>query len=383
MCRAQRLGELADVQATPEHRRTEDADELAEDKTGDDAPGQSRPERVGQRLRGDEDAGVDEREDRDDDEADDAAQGELEPVVDRHGAEDALGGGHPAFGVGAAAEALREVLRLVDELVLRREDGQDQAEDDTGDRRVDPGLEDGEPEEDPEDRVDEAAPRLHPLDEPGHRRQGCGDAEPEQVDVLGVEERDDGQRPDVVDDREGEDEHPQLGGDARTEGGEDADDERGVGGDDDTPRPHLGGAAGDGDEDEGGDDEAGHRADDRQGRALPRPQFAEDDVLLHLEGDEEEEGHHHGIVDPVLKRHLEFGSTGDEAELRLDDRVVAVRGEVGPQQRDHRGRKEDDGAGALRAEEPCESSAQACDHVSSSPVGWWRRRGSTVREGRS
>ncbi len=79
----------------------------------------------------------------------------------------------PRSALGAAAEALREVLRLVDELVLRREDGQNQAEDDTGDCRVDPGLEDGEPEEDAEDRVDEAAPRLHPLDEPGHRRQGA------------------------------------------------------------------------------------------------------------------------------------------------------------------------------------------------------------------
>lgn len=372
---SQGLGELADVQTASEHRRPEDADELADDEAGDDTPRQGRTEGVGQGLARDEDTGVDEREDGDDDEADDAAQGELEAVVDRHRAKDALSRGHAAFGVRAAAEARREILRLVDELMLRREHRQEQAEDDTGDRRVDSGLEDGEPEEDAEDGVDEAAPRLHLLDEPGDGGQGRGDPEPEEVDVLGVEEGDDGECPDVIDDGEGEDEDAQLRGDAGAERGEDADDERGVGGDDDTPGPHLGGAPGDGDEDERGNDESGDGTDDRQCRALPRAQFAEDDVLLHLEGDEEEEQHHHCVVDPVLKGHLEFGGAGDEPELRVDDGVVAVRGQVGPQEGDGGGGEQNDGAGALRAEERGEPRGQAIGHVSSSPVGPSRRRG--------
>jgi hypothetical protein len=101
---------------------------------------------------------------------------------------------------------------------------------------VDAGEVHGHPHREAEHQVGRPAPHRE-VAQPDHERQPeHGQRQRRQREVLGVEERDHGERPDVVGDGQGEQEQPQLRRAGRPDQREHAEQERGVGGDHHAPR---------------------------------------------------------------------------------------------------------------------------------------------------
>src|SRR5690606_31023378 len=109
--------------------------------------------------------------------------------------------------------------------------GDEEREDHARDRRVHAGVQEQHPG-DQRDRQQQRPRRPVVLLEPGlalvrqppeRRQRHQGDAEIAQLQVGGVEDRDDGDRDEVVDDREGEQEGAQRGGQRGAQQREDRD----------------------------------------------------------------------------------------------------------------------------------------------------------------
>ena len=139
-------------------------------------------------------------------------------------------------------------------------------------RRVDAGEVQRDPRHDGEDQVGRAAPDPEPA-QGEHQRQPQHRQRP-GPHILGVEERDDTERADIVGYGEGQQEHPQLRRDGPAEQREDAEQERGVGGDHDPPRRRLPAAEVERHVHQRGHDQPGERGQRRDRGAAPVGELA-------------------------------------------------------------------------------------------------------------
>ncbi len=161
--------------------------------------------------------------------------------------------------------------------------------------------------------------------------------QPGPVDLLGVEERDDEDRPDVVRDRECREEHLQGVGNPRPQQGQHAQRERDVGRHRHAPARRARATGVQRDVDRRRNDHAADRGDNRQRGATKRGQLADDELTLDLESNDEEEDRHERVVDPVLERLLEAEVAHEEARQRMPELVVrGMESGVRYQESDHR-----------------------------------------------
>ena len=186
------------------------------------------------------------------------------------------------------------------------------------------------------------------------------DGECAGCEILGVGKRHNGQRDDVVDDHERQQERADAWCPASADQGEDPEGECGVGAHDDAPSPSGRLASVEREEDEGWDDEAAERGDDGGGQSSAFTQFADVELAPNLEARNEEEEGHEPVVDPVTEVEGQLASADPHRELRVPQISVAGRPRrVRPHERRHGRGEQDDGAGVLRRDELSNGSGEA------------------------
>ena len=210
------------------------------------------------------------------------------------------------------------------------------------------GGEEGEPDDDGQRGVHRPASAAQIPSEVDACQADGGDDQREGVEVGRVDEGDDGQRTDVVDDGEGQEEDPEPTGYPRSDEGERTHEEGGVGGDDHAPGGGVTGWRGDQDEQQGRDRQARKGGEHRHHRARPAGELADGELTPHLESDREEEDRHEGVVDERVERELEVQITQADAEMCLPEGRVRSRG-VGPDDRGEGGQQQQQGADAVLA----------------------------------
>ena len=152
--------------------------------------------------------------------------------------------------------------------------------------------------------------------EDGDAVERNGDRERGEGEVVGVGERDDEERGDVVDDHQREQEHAQSRRAVAADEREDPEREGGVGSDRDAPTLRVGRTAVEREIDERGCDDAADRGDDRRRQTPPLTQFAHVELAPDLEADDEEEERHQAVVDPVAQVQLDADVPEPDCDLR-------------------------------------------------------------------
>ena len=255
------------------------------------------------------------------------------------------------LGVRRLPQGLPVLAGALDDVGLGRPGRQQQPDDDTGQGRVHARGLHRHPQRDAHQHVRRQAPDTGPPQAEQRQHQDGGTASAVSVEVVGVEERHHGDRADVVDDGQGEQEQPEPVGAARPEQRQDAEHERGVGRHDDAPAGTGRAGAVDRQVDRGRDEQPAERAE-RRGRDVPAvAQLPDADLAGDLEADDQEEQRHGGVVDPVPEVERELEVPDADRGRGVPEGGVALRpGRVRPGQR-HDGRDQQEcGAARLRAE---------------------------------
>ena len=203
-----------------------------------------------------------------------------------------------------------------------------------------------------------------------------GEDEEDRVEVGCVEHGDDDDCPDVVDDRQRQQEHLDRCWYAGSEQGDDAEGEGDVGGHRDAPTVRSFAAGVDREEDRAGTTippsaAIAGRATGAASRSSPRDQLA-----LDLHPDDEEEQAHQQVVDQVQKVLDELDSCRPRCAPRSTERFVAGRPDVCPDQRGDRGDDEEDSTGRLDVEEAAERLGDTAPTVDRCARSWVMRSGS-------
>jgi hypothetical protein len=239
--------------------------------------------------------------------------------------------------------------------VAWRAGGRQQAEGDPGDRGVHAGLPGGEPHAHAERHVDGQRPQPGPADGRHEHQAQAGHRQPGQRQVVGVEHGDHDDGADVVDDGEPEQQHLQARRHPAGQQGEHAEAEGDVRRGGDAPAVDARPAPGDGQVDQGRQHHPAQRAEGGDRRGPGRGQLPVRELAPDLQPEHEEEQRHQPVVDRVPN------ARRPHVGVRRRPR------RVGPQEGDDRGGEEQDPAGRLDVEEPCERA----DHRDSLP--YWRR----------
>ncbi len=228
-----------------------------------------------------------------------------------------------------------------------------EGENDAGERGVYAGLEQCRPH----DRADQEIGRLldhaAPVQQRERREARARDAEREQREVLGVEERDDHDRADVVEDRDGHQERAQRERDAIPQQHQNGEREGDVGGGGNRPalqRHRV--LPVDPDVDRRRHEHAADRAERRQAGLTQIAQITVDELALELQADQQEEHRHEPVVDPQEQRLVDPELTDPHLHGQRDQRAVeGARGRVGDEQRQRRRSDQQDSARRLVAQE--------------------------------
>ncbi len=311
--------ELAGAESAHERGSPEHAEELPHRQADDDAPRERGGHRAGEDLGTDDHPGVREGEQGQDDEGNVWGVGALQPLVDRDRFAQAVRRRPGVLGVRGLPEGACQFQGVFDVAPIRTIDGNEEGDGDARQGGVHTGGEEGHPHDDRQGRVDRAASARQIAGGIDAGQAHGRDDQREHVETVGVDERDDAERADVVDDSEREEEHAQASGNARSHERESTDEEGRVCGDDDTPRVRVAGAGGDRDEQHGGDGEARERGEDRHARPAPAGQLADRELATNLEADGEEEDRHQRVVDERMQREVDLNVAEPDRQVRLPE----------------------------------------------------------------
>ncbi len=326
LARSDALRQPSQPQAGTGQRTAADADELADHEPHDDRPGERRGQGVDEHAAAQVDPGVGEGEQRNHHVAGPRVQHQLHPLVHRDRPRDGVPRRTARLRQRGLPEGPEADGCVLDDLAARREGGDQQAADHAGDRRVHAGGDRCQPHQQGGQHVRPRPPHAEAGEHDQGEDAGERDAQGHQVDRVGVEHPDHADRDDVVHDGEGEQEHPQLGGDARPDEGERAQQEGRVRPDHHAPAggspPRTGRSA--------GTAAAGTTmpAKPASSGSTTRPsvgEFTDGEVAAHLQADHEEEQHHQAVADPVPDAHLQAERAELDRGRRLPGRGVAGR----------------------------------------------------------
>jgi hypothetical protein len=232
-----------------------------------------------------------------------------------------------------------------------------QPERQSGDHRVDAAGQHRSPDDQAERDVDVPAADLEHGQREGQPVDHRGDQQRHRLDLVGVGDRDDDQRHEVVDHRDGHQEQPGLIGHAAADQREQAEGERGVGRHRHAPRvPGRTRVVGD-QEDRHRDDQADHAGRRGQDEPPPVAQVAQVELAPRLQADDQEEERHQPAVDPLPQAQRDAGAAEVEREVHLPETLVRPVGHVCPEQRGDDRRQQHAGAAGLGAQEAAQRGA--------------------------
>ena len=195
---------------------------------------------------------------------------------------------------------------------------------------MDTGSEEGQPHDDRQRCVDGAASAAQIAGEVDAGQTHCRHEEGKRVEVLGVDERDDAERPDVIDDGEREEEDAEPAGNARSDEGESSYEERRVRRYDDSPRVLMTRSGRDDHEQERRDGKTGHGRDHRHHCAGPARELADGELAPHLEPDGEEEDRHQGVVHQRVQGEVELEIRDSHGQVGVPELRVRQNGHIRP-----------------------------------------------------
>ena len=343
--------EPSPAQAGEQPRRAGDAERLARDVADEDAQGDGGGVGAGEEGAAERDAGVGEREQRDDDVAGPGMVELLEPLV--RGQRRGEPGARRLRQVGGRllAEAAEQVAGPFQVGPGRRVGDGQQPHHQADDHRVDAGLQDRDPRRDPRRRVDDPGPDPGPAQEQDHGEDPGRDAQRDQHDGLAVGGADHHQRDQVIDDRDRQQERAHPVGEPGPGQRQRPERERRV-------RRHgrapavSGRAAGvDGQVDDDGDDQPAQAGRDGQRQPGPLAQFAHVELAAGLQAEDEEEERHQPAVDPLAQVQRHPGIDEPDRQPGAPDGLIRRRADVHPDQRGHRHAQQHCRAAGLRAQE--------------------------------
>jgi hypothetical protein len=152
--------------------------------------------------------------------------------------------------------------------------------------------------------------------------------------VVGEQHCDQGDRPEVVDDRHRQQQHPDSGRQRRTGQGQHAEGEGDVGGDRDRPCTAVGRRPpGCRQCDRGGQDHPARGGRQGQGRGPPPGQLADGQLPLDLKASDEEEDRQQPVGHPASQRQVQVQPRRPDRHAGLPHGLVGAAGQVRPQQR--------------------------------------------------
>jgi hypothetical protein len=276
----------------------------------------------------------------------------LQPLADRDGAAQAARRRVADVRERRLAERAEQRRRALDVAARGRPRGDQQPGHHPGDRRVQPRLVRRHPQRQADQQVRGRAP-FGAGGEDGERdHAGRGDGERDEVDRVGVGDADDRHGDDVVEHRERQQEHAQLGRAARADDRERAEQERRVGADHDAPAVRRLAGRADQQVQQRRHDDPARRGDGGHDDPAAVGQLPDRELAPHLEADDEEEDRDQPVADPVAEVHGDPAVADPDRDLGLPQRLVGVRpGRVRPQQPGDRRRQQQAGAAGLRLEE--------------------------------
>ncbi len=203
----------------------------------------------------------------------------------------------------------------------------------------------------------------------GQEESADGQGEVAEVQILGVEDGDDSYGPDVVGDRQREQEQPRPARDPGSEEGQHTNREGDVGRHGDTPAPdrRLTGIEIDPYVDESREDHAAEGGHDGEGSCLGVAQVTVDHLTLDLEPDDEEEDRHQAVVDHVLDVLVEMNRPEVDDQRGLEDLEIGGRpAGVGPDHCDDRSGQKDQAGCRL---DPGETDEGTDESLRDEPIG--------------
>lgn len=156
------------------------------------------------------------------------------------------------------------------------------------------------------------------------------------MEIVSVEDRDDGEGTDVVDDGESEHEDPQMRGVLRTDEREDADREGGIGRDDGAPGVRFRSGMVDQQKHQCRDDQSPDRRGDGKQRGGWATQLPKGELAPDIESDSEEEQGHESLIDPLPDGQVERAAADSNGRVSVPEPLVAVA-DVCPDQGGERG----------------------------------------------
>ncbi len=313
-------GQGSPAQSAHQVGHAADADDLAEDETGDDRPRHRPAEGVAEHATAQVDSRVGQSEDRDHQEGTDRVQGALQIV--EHAP--------PGQGPGGGEQSERHP----------REGG------------VDSRFQGGEPDQHTDGNIRPGRAHPEPSHGGGDQQSGHRAGQPPEADAFGVEDGDDADGQDVVHDGDAEQEQLRPGGGTAAQQRQDAHGEGDVRGHRNAPPASRFPASGHSRVGQRREHDAADGSQRGQRRGTAVTQLPHDQFPLDLQADDEEEHDHQPVVDPVPQIVDHPRLTAAEADLLLPELGVALRRRaVGPHQRARRGNDQDDPARALRVQE--------------------------------
>ena len=231
--------------------------------------------------------------------------------------------------------------------------GRHEAQRDAGDRGMHARFMHRHPGERAEEQVDADVSHSRPAHSVDERKQPAGDQQRLDREVGCIKDGDDGDRADVVRNRQREQEHAQLRGDPSPDERQDSQREGDVRGHRDTPSALAFAAGVQRDVDQRGDDHAAQGSGNRQHRLLEPGQFASCHLPLDLKPDDEEEERHQAIVYPAVQVIFDVEDAGIDGELSGEEvEVGLVPRRVRPDQRHDGGKEQRDATDDLCVDEP-------------------------------
>ncbi len=254
--------------------------------------------------------------------------------------------------------------RVLDLLALRRPGRDQKPGRHPRDRRVQARFDRGDPENGADDCIDGAAPDPEAAEDDDDHETGDPDRDRDEIDRVGVDGADHGDRGDVVGDRQRQQEDAQLGRAIRADERERAEQERRVGPDHHAPAVRRLAGGVEREIQQRGQHHAADCGDPGNDEPAALGELAHRQLTADLQSDHEEEGRHQPVVDPVGEIEAELVAADPDRQVGAPERLVGVRERgVRPDERDRRRRQQQTGAARLGAEEAAERRRQGREQL--------------------
>ncbi len=191
------------------------------------------------------------------------------------------------------------VFQPFERLFVTCRDGDEHGRHDTRQSSMHAGLQHADPQKGAEKEIGNGSRHSGPVEQQHARSRNQCKRQCAHVHVFGIEQRDDGDRTDVVDDGDGQQQRLQRDWYPAAQQSEETQRKGNIGSGGNGPAANIVRRTGvDGHEYQRRNDHAANRGKNRKRCLLPALQLTGHDLALHFQADQEEEQRHQAVVDP-------------------------------------------------------------------------------------